>query len=87
MRAHRYLASLVYLASFSGALLASAPPAQAGYAIREARWCIVRNPGLGNIQWDCRYRTLAICAAVLGLRSDMCLENPNWQLPGYYRRR
>lgn len=77
MRANFYLLSLAL------ALTAAAPAAQAGIAVREARWCIVRNPGLGNIQWDCRYRTLSICAAAVAWRSDMCLENPNWNLPGY----
>lgn len=80
MRAHLCLASLAV------ALVAVSQPAEAGGALREARWCIVHNPGLGNIQWDCRYRTLATCAAVVGWRADMCLENPNWNLPGYRRR-
>ncbi|HVZ53338.1 MAG TPA: DUF3551 domain-containing protein [Pseudolabrys sp.] len=75
-----------YAMSFVLALVAVTPAAQAGSVMREARWCIVHNPGLGNIQWDCRYRTLPICAASVGWRSDMCLENPNWHLPGYYGR-
>lgn len=62
------------------------PPAQAGTVMREARWCIVRSAGLADVQWDCRYPTLNICAAAVGSRSDMCLENPNWNLPGYRRR-
>lgn len=75
------------LACLSVTLLAAAPPAQAGYAVREARWCIVSSGFIAHVQWDCRYPTLAICAASAGWRSDMCLENPNWNLPGYYRRR
>lgn len=46
-----------------------------------ARWCAVHNPGLGNIEWDCRFRTLALCAAAVGPSSNFCLENPNWHLP------
>lgn len=69
----------------------AAPPAHAWIRIGaggmpEARWCIVRSGGIAQVQWDCRYRTLAICAAAVSFRSDMCLENPNWNLPGYYRR-
>ena len=79
--------ALFYAVNLVLALIAAAPAARAGIAVREARWCIVHNPGLGNIQWDCRYRTISICAAAVAWRSDMCLENPNWNLPGYYRRR
>ena len=63
-------------------LTAAAPPAEAA----EARWCWVHNPGLGNIQWDCRYRTLALCAEAVGPSSDFCLENPNWPLRRYGKR-
>ncbi len=51
--------------------------------IVEARWCAVHNPGLGDIQWACHFRTLSLCAAAVGPASDFCLENPNWYL---YRR-
>ena len=78
---------LFSLACLSVTLLAAAPLAQAGYAVREARWCSVRSGFIAHVQWDCRYPTLAVCAAAVGWRSDMCLENPNWNLPGYYRRR
>lgn len=90
MRARLCLASLAFPATLAVTLLAAAPPARAWTGMSgmpEARWCIVHNPGLGNIQWDCRYRTQANCAAVVGWGSDMCLENPNWNLPGYQRRR
>ena len=63
-----------------------APPAAAAPGASDARWCTAHNPGLGNIQWDCRYPTLALCAATVGLRSDMCLENPSWP-PRAKRRR
>jgi hypothetical protein len=46
----------------------------------------VRNPGIGDIIWDCRYRTLAQCAAVMGPTSDFCLENPSWPPRRYTRR-
>lgn len=57
------------------------PQAMAASSGNEGRWCTVNNPGLGNIQWDCRYATLAACAATVGASSSACLENPNWQLP------
>jgi hypothetical protein len=48
------------------------------------RWCAVHNPGLGDIQWDCRFRTLNMCAAAVGPASDFCLHNPNWYLRRYH---
>lgn len=76
MRLAFVLAALV-LAVF--ALMA--PRAMAASSPGEGRWCTVNNPGLGNIQWDCRYPTLAACAATVGASSSACLENPNWHLP------
>jgi hypothetical protein len=87
MRTRLALACLLSLTCLVVPLLA---PAQAGYAgsvVREARWCVVNSGFIAHVQWDCRYPTLAICAASTGWRSDMCLENPNWNLPGYYHRR
>ena len=58
-----------------------APQAMAATAQGEGRWCTVNNPGIGNVQWDCRYPTLAACAATVGSGDGACLENPNWHLP------
>ena len=68
--------------------LGAAPPvfAQYYYDRPQERWCTVRNPGIGDIIWDCRYRTLAQCAAVMGPTSDFCLENPSWPPRRYTRR-
>ena len=67
-------------------LVATAAPAFAQYDRPQERWCTVRNPGIGDIIWDCRYRTLAHCAAVMGPTSDFCLENPSWPPRRYTRR-
>lgn len=73
------------------AVLFAASQATAGHLVpagqggSEARWCWVSTPALGNVQWDCRYRTLAECARALWPRSDSCLANPNWYLRGARR--
>lgn len=67
--------------AFVLAALAFAVPQAMAASGSEGRWCTVNNPGLGNIQWDCRYATLAACAATVGASSSACLENPNWHLP------
>lgn len=60
-------------------LLVAAPAAQAGYMPVEAPWCTVRT-GLVDVFWDCRYPTLAVCAAAVGPSRTACLKNPNWDL-------
>lgn len=69
------------LAFVLAALAFAVLPAMAGSSGNEGRWCTVNNPGLGNLQWDCRYATLAACAATVGASNSACLENPNWQAP------
>jgi hypothetical protein len=68
------------LAFILAALAVAAPQAIAAPLPVEMRWCTVNNPGLGNIQWDCRYPTLAACAATVGWGGGACLQNPNWDL-------
>ena len=63
--------------TLAGIVIATAAPA----APSAARWCSVFNPGLGDVQWDCRFPTLATCAAAVGTSSRACLENPDWHLP------
>lgn len=64
------------------ALLMAATGARAEPRAVEGRWCSVYT-GFVDTHWDCRYPTLAMCAAAVGTRTDMCLRNPNW---GLYRR-
>jgi hypothetical protein len=74
----------------TGSLAGTALPAFAQYPYYDRpqeRWCTVRNPGIGDIIWDCRYRTLAQCARVMGPTSDFCLENPSWPPRRYLSRR
>jgi hypothetical protein len=66
-------------------LLGAAASAET-YDRPQERWCTVRNPGIGDIIWDCRYRTLAQCARVMGPTSDFCLQNPSWPPRRYTRR-
>jgi hypothetical protein len=68
-------------------VLGTAAPTFAQYDRPQERWCTVRNPGIGDIIWDCRYRTLAQCATVMGPTSDFCLENPSWPPRRYFSRR
>jgi hypothetical protein len=82
-------ALLVVIVAAAG-LAGPAAPAIAEYTYTDRpqeRWCTVRNPGIGDIIWDCRYRTLAQCAAVMGPTSDWCLENPSWPPRRYLSRR
>ena len=73
------LALFVFAAAFVAPVWQQAVfPEQVG-----ARWCAVHNPGLGNIEWDCRFPTLALCATAVGPASDFCLQNPNWHLRRY----
>jgi hypothetical protein len=84
-------ALLIAVVAASGIAGAAAPALAGGYYGHDGRpqerWCTVRNPGIGDIIWDCRYRTLAQCAAVMGPTSDWCLENPSWPPRRYLSRR
>jgi hypothetical protein len=70
----------------AGLLGAAVPASAETYDRPQERWCTVRNPGIGDIIWDCRYRTLAQCARVMGPTSDFCLQNPSWPPRRYTRR-
>lgn len=59
---------------------AAAPTLAAGRPA-DTRWCSVYNPGLGNIQWHCRFRTIDACAATIQWGRGACLRNPDWDLP------
>jgi Protein of unknown function (DUF3551) len=76
----------IVLIAAAGLLGAAVPASAETYDRPQERWCTVRNPGIGDIIWDCRYRTLAQCARVMGPTSDFCLQNPSWPPRRYTRR-
>jgi hypothetical protein len=78
-------ARIVLASLAAAALIAASQPAAAFPGEAEARWCSVRSSGIADVRWDCRYPTLALCADAVGVRNDMCLQNPNWRLRSYRR--
>jgi hypothetical protein len=67
-------------ASLSAGLLFGAP---ASHASGDAPWCAVINLGMGDVYWDCHYRTVEECVPnVIAGNRGCCNPNP-WGLgPG-----
>ena len=56
--------------------------APAGHASGDAPWCAVINLGMGDVSWDCRYRTVEECVPnVIAGNRGFCNLNP--ALPQY----
>lgn len=49
----------------------------AGYAYGDAPWCAVINLGMGEVYWDCQYRTFEACVPnVIAGNRGFCNVNP-----------
>ena len=49
------------IASAAGAAAVSAFDVPASFAFGNAPWCAVVNLGMGDVYWDCQYRTVEEC--------------------------
>jgi hypothetical protein len=57
--------------------------ASVGHASGDAPWCAVINLGMGDVSWDCRYRTVEECVPnVIGGDRGFCNLNPWGPDPG-----
>lgn len=44
-----------------------------------APWCAVISTGWGDVQWDCRYRSIEACRPnVIAGNKGYCTQNPAW---------
>ena len=51
--------------------------ARAGHASGNAPWCAVINLGMGDVHWDCQYRTIEECVPnVIAGNRGFCNLNP-----------
>ncbi len=51
--------------------------ASAGQAAGDATWCAVINLGMGDVHWDCQYRTVEECVPnVIAGNRGFCNLNP-----------
>jgi hypothetical protein len=57
--------------------------ASAGYASGDAPWCAVINLGMGDVSWDCHYRSVEECVPnVIAGDRGFCNLNPWGPGPG-----
>ncbi|MGO8921883.1 MAG: DUF3551 domain-containing protein [Xanthobacteraceae bacterium] len=67
-------------AGLAAGLMFGAP---AGRASGDAPWCAVINLGMGDVYWDCRYRTVEECVPnVIAGNRGFCNLNPWGPGPG-----
>jgi hypothetical protein len=70
----------IVAASLATGLVVGAP---AGHASGDAPWCALINLGMGDVYWDCRYRTVEECVPnVIAGNRGFCNLNPWGPGPG-----
>jgi Protein of unknown function (DUF3551) len=77
------LRTIIAAAAVTTALSFGAPAAQAG-TFGNAPWCAVQNLGVGDMVWDCEYRSVEECQPqVIAGNRGFCNLNPYFVAPAY----